>query len=148
MIVYVDSSVLLRVVTRAPGALARWREITRPVSSELIRLECYRTIDRVRIVWGLSADEVLERLSAVKERLDAFDLVPLDAVVLERAAEPFPTTLGSLDAVHLASALLARRRFPDIVLATHYVELATGARAMGLPVLGTPAARAGASSRA
>jgi predicted nucleic acid-binding protein len=139
VIVYVDSSVLLRVVTRAPGLLRRWREITLPISSELIRLECYRTIDRARIRFALPDEEVLERRLAVKERLDAFELVPLDASVLERAAEPFPGAVGSLDAIHLASALLARRRYPEVALATHDVELAAAARALGLPVLGVPA---------
>jgi len=136
VIVYVDSSVLLRVITGAAGRLARWREITQPISSELIRLECYRTIDRARIRFGLGDEEVLERRQAVKERLDAFEIVPLDAPVLDRASEPFPSPVGSLDSIHLASALLARRRYPDLTLATHDGELAVAARAMGFPVLG------------
>jgi hypothetical protein len=56
--------------------------------------------------------------------------------VLERAAEPFPTVLGSLDAVHLASALLIRPDIPDLAFATHDVELGTAARAMDFEVLG------------
>lgn len=132
---------LLRVVTRAPGRLARWREITRPISSELIRLECYRTIDRARVRFGLQDAEVLDRRLAIKERLDAFEIVPLDASVLERASEPLPSAVGSLDAIHLASALLARRRHPDLVLATHDGELALAARTMGFLVLGAPAHR-------
>jgi predicted nucleic acid-binding protein len=141
VIAYVDSSVLLRVVTRAPGLLSRWRDISLPISSELIRLECYRTIDRARLRFGLPDAEVVERCTAIRERLDAFELVPLDSIVLERAAEPFPTPVGSLDAIHLASALLARRRHPDLALATHDQELAAAARTMGLPVLGLPAKR-------
>lgn len=141
MTVYVDSSVLLRVVTRAPGLLTRWCDITLALSSELIRLECYRTIDRARIRFGLDDEEILERRTAIKERLDAFEIVPLDTAVLERASEPFPSALGSLDAVHLASALLARRRYPDLTLATHDGELAAAARALGFPVLGAPARR-------
>ena len=136
MIVYVDSSVLLRIVTGAPGRLSRWGEITVPISSELIRLECYRTIDRARIRFGLSGTEVLERRASIKERLDTFQMVPLDATIVERASEAFPSPLGSLDAIHLASALLARRRYPDIILATHDVELAVAARETGFPVLG------------
>jgi hypothetical protein len=141
VIVYVDASVLLRVVTHASGRLARWREITRPIASALIRLECHRTIDRARVRFGLQDAEVLERRLAIQERLDGFEIVPLDATVLERASEPFPSAVGSLDAIHLASALLARRRYPDLALATHDGELATAARMMGLPVLGTPARR-------
>ncbi len=60
---------------------------------------------------------------------------------LERAAEPFPTLLGSLDAIHLASALLARTLVDDLGFATHDEELATAARAMGFRVLGTQSTR-------
>jgi hypothetical protein len=44
--------------------------------------------------------------------------------------------LGSLDAIHLASAVLARSKSPDLVIATHDAELATAARAVGFEVLG------------
>ena len=141
MIVYVDSSVLLRIVTGAPGRLGRWGEITVPISSELIRLECYRTIDRARIRFSLSDTEVLERRTSIKERLDTFQLIPLETTVLERASEALPSALGSLDAIHLTSALLARRRYPDIILATHDAELAVAAREMGFPVLGAATRR-------
>jgi predicted nucleic acid-binding protein len=134
--VYVDSSVLHRIVLGEPGRLRGWRTITRPFSSELLRLECLRTIDRARIRSGLADDEVAERRAAILEHIETFDLIRLDPRVLERAAEPFPTVLGSLDAIHLASAVLARRDIPDLALATHDVQLATAARAVGFRVLG------------
>jgi uncharacterized protein len=134
--VYVDSSVLLRIVFNEPGALREWRRIDRALASELIRLECRRTIDRARIRERLSDEGVAQRHAAVLEVLEAFDLISLDALVLERAAEPFPTLLGSLDAIHLATALLARSQVDDLCMATHDGELATAARAMGFEVLG------------
>lgn len=136
MNVYVDSSVLLRVVLGEPGALPAWRRIRRAISSQLVRLECLRTIDRARIRLPLDDAEVAERRAAVLEVLEGFDIVPIDAAVLQRASDPFPTTLGSLDAIHLASALLARARIPDLRLATHDAELAIAARAVGFNVLG------------
>ncbi len=39
MNVYVDSSTLLRVVLKEPGAPSSWSRISTPVSSELIRVE-------------------------------------------------------------------------------------------------------------
>ncbi len=138
MNVYVDSSVLLRIVLHEPGALRQWRRITRPLASELIRLECRRTIDRARIRERLSDEAVAQRRAAVLEVLETFDIVPLDSLVLERAAEPFPTLLGSLDAMHLASALLARAQVHDLRFATHDGELATAARAVGFEVFGMP----------
>jgi predicted nucleic acid-binding protein len=142
MNVYVDSSVLLRVVLNERGSLREWRRIARPLASELIRLECRRTIDRARIREQLSDDAVALHREAILDLLDALDIVPLGTVVLERAAEPFPTLLGSLDAIHLATAVLAREQVDDLYFATHDGELATAARAMGFKVLGVSPPRA------
>ena len=136
MNVYVDSSVVLRIVLGEPRALPVWRRIRRAISSQLVTLECLRSIDRARIRLALDDAEVAERRASVREVLDGIDMVPIDSAVLERAADPFPTTLGSLDAIHLASALLARAHLQDLQLATHDVELATAARAVGFKVLG------------
>lgn len=141
MNVYVDSSVLLRIALNERGALREWRRIDRPLASELIRLECQRTIDRARIRERLSDVAVARHRGAVLELLDAVDIVPLDDVVLERAAAPFPTLLGSLDAMHLATAVLARARVDDLHFATHDSDLAIAARAMGFKVLGMPERR-------
>ncbi|MGH7898048.1 MAG: PIN domain-containing protein [Candidatus Binatia bacterium] len=105
------------------------------MASDLVRLECLRTIDRARMRLGLDDEVVALRRAAVLEQLESFDLISLDAAVLERAAEPFPTAIGSLDALHLASALLARGRIVDLRFATHDRELAIAARAMGFEVL-------------
>jgi predicted nucleic acid-binding protein len=133
--------VLLRVVLGEEHALREWRRISRPLASELIHLECRRTIDRARIRHRLSDETVAQQRSSVVEVLDGFDIVPLDRVVLERAAEPFPTLLGSLDAIHLATAVLARSQVEDLRFATHDAELGTAARAMGFEVLGLAARR-------
>lgn len=138
MNVYVDSSVLLRVVLGEPNRLRIWPKITNAVSSQLIRLECLRTIDRARIRFGLE-DRVLSNHRAdVLEAIDAFSLVALDSIVVDRASEPFPTALGSLDAIHLASALLVRQEFEELAFATHDDKLGIAARAMGFSVHGPP----------
>ena len=138
MNVYVDSSVLLRVVLRERGRVAVWSKITVPVASELIRLECLRTIDRARIRSRLEDDAVADHRAAVLESIEAFSLIKVGRAVLERAADPFPTVLGSLDAIHLASALLVKDEFEDLSLATHDRGLAIAARAMGFRVYGSP----------
>lgn len=133
---YVDSSVLLRVVLGEPERLASWSRIDRALSNELIRLECLRTIDRARIQLRLADDAVSRQRSDVLEAIDGLSLIPLSTLVLERAAEPFPTLIGSLDAIHLASALLVRERTDDLLFATHDEQLAVAARAMGFAVEG------------
>jgi len=134
--VYVDASVLLRVVLGERGRLRIWPRITNAVSSELIRLECLRTIDRSRIRFGLEDRLVARYRAEVLEAVDSFRLVTLDTDVLDRASEPFPTLVGSLDAIHLASALLIRSDFDDLAFATHDAELGIAARATGFTVHG------------
>jgi uncharacterized protein len=133
---YVDSSVLLRVILREPGRLPIWSSVTKAISSELIRLECLRTIDRARIRAGLEDARIARYRAEVLEALDSFRLVALDAAVLARATDPFPTLLGTLDAIHLSSALLVREEVPDLVFATHDDELGVAARATGFDVQG------------
>jgi predicted nucleic acid-binding protein len=137
VIAYVDSSILLRFVLGEPGRLKEWSAIRKPISSELIRVECLRTIDRARIRLGLPPREVSKRRADAQERLEAFDIVRIDQNVLERAAEPFPTLIRSLDAIHLASALMARRTHPALVFATHDDQLALCARSEGFRVVGS-----------
>ncbi|PWB76689.1 MAG: hypothetical protein C3F15_04755 [Holophagae bacterium] len=57
--------------------------------------------------------------------------------VLARASQPMPTSLGTLDAIHLATALMwAEQAGSPLVMATHDRLLATAARASGLRVVG------------
>jgi len=137
VIAYLDSSVLLRVVLGQPDALAAWSEIEEGVTSRLVEVECLRTLDRLRLAAGLDDDEVAARREAVFRLLDALSVIELSRPVLARASQPMPTTLGTLDAIHLASALLwAEQSDAPLVMATHDQLLATAARASGLRVIG------------
>ena len=138
---YVDSSVLLRIVLGEPGRLRAWRDIDVAVSSELIRVECVRTIDRARIRFELGDEETAQRRSDILDAIEAIDLVPLASPILDRAADPFPTLIGTLDSLHLTSALFASERYEDLVFATHDEGLGTAAKAMGFSVQGVRASR-------
>lgn len=137
MIAYLDSSVLLRKVLRQPGALREWTAVRTGVVSALAETECLRTLDRLRVRANLSDLEVSRRRQAVFRLLESLEVVAVTAPVLTRAAQPLPTELGTLDAIHLATALLWREHSGgDLVMATHDLALATAARACGLPVVG------------
>ncbi len=50
---------------------------------------------------------------------------------------PLPTELGTLDAIHLATALLWKAMMRvDVTMATHDTALAVASRAHGLSVIG------------
>ena len=108
------------------------------MSSKLIAVENARTIDRLRIQGSLTMEEEAERIRVVGEWLDAIDLVLLCPPVLSRAAEPMPLPVGTLDAVHLATALTWRDRMgPLPEMATHDAALGAAARTIGFDVRGT-----------
>ncbi len=137
MIAYIDTSALLRLVLREQGALEELRSSEALVSSELLAVEALRTIDRLRLQGSLSAEEAAARRAIASEWLEAVDLVLLQRPVLARASEPFPTPIGTLDALHLATALVWQDRTGQaLVLATHDRDLALAARSFGLEVLG------------
>jgi len=138
MIAYVDASVLLRVALRQPDALPEWRQIQQGVSSALITTESLRTLDRLRLRAKLSDEEIANRRAAILRLIASLELVEIDAVVLDRAAQPMPTELGTLDAIHLATALLWKEMSRmDLVMATHDGALGLAARAHGLCVVGS-----------
>lgn len=66
--------------------------------------------------------------------LDRVALVELAPPVLERALEPFPVVLRTLDALHLATIAFLRERGQTVELATYDERLAAGARALGMPL--------------
>ena len=137
MRIYLDSSALLRLILREPGGLTEIRSSKTLVASELIAVESYRTLDRLRLMGSLSTDEAAVRGTAVAGWLEACDLVLLRPAVLARAGEPLPTPLGTLDAIHLASARIWRDRAGEsLTVATHDVALATAARAFKFEVIG------------
>jgi uncharacterized protein len=137
MIAYVDSSVLLRVVLRQPNALPEWSRIDRGVSSALIGTESLRTLDRLRLRATISDPEIAARREVILLVIASLELIEIDATVLDRAAQPMPTELGTLDAIHLASALLWREFTGEpLAMATHDHALALGAQAHGMKVLG------------
>ena len=70
------------------------------------------------------------------DAIEAIEIVPLDAAILERAGDRLPTFLGTLDAIHLASALAIRDDVPNLVFATHDDELGLAASSMGFDVSG------------
>ena len=137
MTAYLDTSALLRLILREDGALDELVQCEQLVASELLAVESARTLDRLRVQGALTTEEAATRRRVVEDWLDAVDLVLLRPAVLRRAGEPMPTPLGTLDAIHLASALVWRdRQDVPLTMATHDAALATAARAFGFHVLG------------
>jgi predicted nucleic acid-binding protein len=137
VIAYLDSSVLLRQVLRQPNRLKEWSRVETGVASAVVEVECLRTLDRLRLRVGMSDEELADRLEVVHRLMDKLTLIEPVEAVLRRAAQPLPTPLGTLNAIHLSTAILWRElRGEELVMATHDQALATAARASGLRVIG------------
>ena len=137
MIAYLDSSVVLRVVLGQSGSLREWKAIEAGVASALLEVECLRTLDRLRLLEGVAEGEIARRREAIYRIVEALTVIEPTRPVLARAAQPFPVVLGTLDAIHLATAIMWRERSDaDLVMATHDAALGLAARAVGFRVIG------------
>jgi len=132
---YIDSSVILRKLLREKSAIADltpWRLF----SSQLLDIEVRRTLQRYHFEGALAAQPFARRLQEWYAFRDAIDLVAISGWILQRAAEPFPTLIKTLDAIHLATAIAWTRQTEEqIVVLTHDRPLGIAASACGFPVL-------------
>lgn len=76
------------------------------VSSELIRLEIARALQRHFATGRLTPEDLSHLLEIAELWAEQVEIVPLFPAVLQRASAYFPTVVGTLDAIHLATALL------------------------------------------
>lgn len=124
--VYIDPSALGRVLLDEADAAAIVRELAtfdRHISSRLTRVELRRLGLRHRLV------------DAATELMTTVALIPLDDDVLELAEVVAPPQVATLDAIHLATALLLLGDDLIDALMTYDRRLADAAESHGLPVL-------------
>jgi predicted nucleic acid-binding protein len=136
MIVYVDTSVVLRVLLHEPNPVGIWGQWNKAYSSALWRVEALRTVDRLRLTHEISDNEVAELVRDIQITHETFAIHPITNQVLQRASETFPTVVGTLDAMHLATALSIREIESLDLLLTHDSQLSTAARSLGFEVMG------------
>jgi predicted nucleic acid-binding protein len=137
VIACVDTSAVLRLALGEPGASTAWLGAEYALASRLCEIEALRTLDRQRTRAVLGDAGMAEARARVLDLLGRLTLVPMSAAILERAAAPFPTTLGTLDAIHLSTALVWTAATGDaLTFVTHDGQLALAARSCGLDVIG------------
>jgi len=77
------------------------------------------------------------RFNAVAAR---WTLLGLDEEIIERARRPFPAEpIRALDAIHLASAVIARKAVSDLAVLTLDGRVRTPAHRLGFPLIPTDA---------
>jgi predicted nucleic acid-binding protein len=132
VIVYLDTSTVLRVVLEQGRRLASWGRWEEACSSELCGVEARRVIDRLRLDGVLDDAGVVAAQKGLLQVERGIRRILLTRAVLRRASLPMATVVKTLDAIHLASALLLQEhRGTAVVFATHDTRQARAARALG-----------------
>ena len=125
--IYLDSAAVVKLAHAEPesAALRGWldeRAETGWISSVLTEIESFRALARY-------APATASRLPAV---LDQIDLIDLDQRIRRLVRTVMPTTVRSLDAIHLGTALHVRPSMTSFV--TYDKRLLDAAQAAGLPI--------------
>ena len=126
-LVYLDSSALVKLVVVEPESAAlieQLEEWPQRVSSALALTELPRALHRAG--WGADARR------RAREVLGRITLVDVDRRILATAATLEPSTLRTLDAIHLATAMVVRDDLRAVV--TYDRRLRTAAERVHLEV--------------
>jgi len=87
------------------------------ISSDLTLIECDRVLIRAVILDELRESDAVHRQGRLNAVSTRWTLLALDEEIIERARRPFPAEpVRTLDAIHLASALTARKAVPDLAI--------------------------------
>jgi len=125
-VIYLDTSVALAQLLaedRAPPP-GLWREPL--IASRLLEYEIWTRLNARQLgrSHGEEARTLIQRVA----------LIELAAPVLERALEPFPIPVRTLDALHLASIAFLLGRGQTVELASYDDRLLASAQALGVPL--------------
>jgi len=134
---YIDASVLLRFLLQQQSTIDIIDLRGNFFSSELLLLECRRTLVRYRLIQEIDDTGYLALSEDLTELCKRINLLKVDSEVLSRAAQNWGIVLGSLDSIHLATAIRYREtRRDEWTFLTHDNALAGGARLNDFRVIG------------
>ena len=137
MICYVDSSVLLRYLFGVDKRFTETSVCEAVGSSRLLQVECARVIERCRLTGALDDRQTAETHRLLVRLLESLHIIEITPAILDRASQSYPTVVGTLDALHLASALEWRSTRADLFLLTDDSQMETCALALGINMWGS-----------
>ena len=132
MNVYLDSSFVIRQLLGVRPECPFWGKWEKAYASTLMRTECFRAANLLRLK-GKIDDAQRARLGTwIEKVVSTVTLVPVTDAILYRAAETFPTAVGTLQGIHLATLLeLQAAHGITCSLATDDSQLLQAATALG-----------------
>ena len=103
MIVYLDSTFVIRQLLGVGKAPAFWGKWEKAYASTLMRTECFRAANLLRLN-GKIDDAGRARIGSWIETVcSTTTQVPVTESIVRRAADAFPVAVGTIQAIHLAT---------------------------------------------
>jgi len=105
------------------------------ISSDLTMLECERVLVRGNAIGEIGESELTKRQVMLRTAGQHWMLLGFDPPVIERAQRPFPNEpIRTLDALHLAFVLEAKRMIAEVRILSLDRRVRKGARELGVEV--------------
>jgi len=106
------------------------------LTSDLTLIECERVLIRTTSSKALSEADAVDRRAALRRAAEHWVLLRLDDEIRNRSKLPFPAEpVRTLDAIHLASALIGRGMVPGLLMLSLDRRVRENAAALGFDVL-------------
>ncbi len=106
------------------------------IASDLTVIECDRVMIRAVALNELTEADAAQRQARLNAVSARWALLALDEEISERARRPFPAEpVRTLDAIHVASALIARKAVPDVAMLSLDDRIRTSAARLGFRLL-------------
>ena len=106
------------------------------IASDLTLIECDRVLIRAVLLDELQESEAAHRQARLNAVATRWVLLALDEEIIERARRPFPAEpVRTLDAIHLASAMTARKAVSDLAMLSLDSRVRKAADRLGFQLL-------------
>ena len=106
------------------------------VASDLTLIECDRVILRAAALGQLTEAEAADRRAHLTAATSQWQILRVAPEIVERARQPFPgEPIRTLDAIHLASALVARTAIVGLTLLSLDDRVRKAGKKLGLDII-------------
>jgi predicted nucleic acid-binding protein len=132
-----SSAVLAWLLDEETGATVRELLATNPliIASDLTLIECDRALHRAVTLGELSEADAADRRAHLAVAATHWTLLRIGPEIVQRARLPFPgAPVRTLDAIHLASLLLARSAVAGLTLLSLDARVRSAAGLLGIEI--------------
>lgn len=138
MIAYLDSSVLLRLLLKEANPYRDFDQYSKVYSSRLMQTEVLRVLQRTLLLGHIDEQRFAQLFQEFSDAIKAISIISLKERVFRIAEGSYSKPVGTLDGLHLATALILREaiNLPNLVFLTHDEQLASAAMSLGFVVKG------------